>query len=207
MINNSYITNIHSVFTLSPVFFFVSLGLDPNNHFLRYVLSLVQCIDFAPVALRFPLQFFVCLFVWLLSMHLWHMEVPRLAVKSELPLPARVRRDPSYTCNLHHSSRQRRIPDPPGKARNWTTSSWILVDLVPLPPCTSFLKKTVHWSCSFLQSMGVPILVLWIWVWLVSIRIRVQSLALLSGPAIQHGRDLWCRSQTWLRAQVAVVVV
>ena len=40
---------------------------------------------------------------------------------------------------------------------------------------------------------------------LVSMKAPVQSLDLLSGLRIQHCRDLWCRSQTWLRSGVAVV--
>ena len=35
---------------------------------------------------------------------------------------------------------------------------------------------------------------------------RVQSLAPLSGLRIWHCHELWCRSQTWLRSGVAVVV-
>ena len=50
------------------------------------------------------------LFLWL---HPKHMEVPRLGVESELQLPAcdiaTATQDPSFVCNLHHSSRQRRI--------------------------------------------------------------------------------------------------
>ena len=33
---------------------------------------------------------------------------------------------------------------------------------------------------------------------------RVQSLASLDGLRIQHCRELWCRSQTWLGSQIAV---
>ena len=61
------------------------------------------------------------------------MEVPNLAVKSELkPLAyttATATRDPSHVCSLHHSARQRRIPDPLSKARdptyNLMVTSWI----------------------------------------------------------------------------------
>ena len=53
-----------------------------------------------------------------------HMEVPRLGVESELQPPAYARatatRDPSRVCNLHHSSRQRRIVNPLSKARDRT---------------------------------------------------------------------------------------
>ena len=53
-----------------------------------------------------------------------HMEVPRLGVQSELQPPAYTRatatRDPSRVCNLHHSSRQRRILNPLSKGRDRT---------------------------------------------------------------------------------------
>jgi len=48
-----------------------------------------------------------------LGPHLWHMEVPRLRVKSKLWLPAyataTATTDPSRVCDLHHSSRQDQI--------------------------------------------------------------------------------------------------
>ena len=37
-----------------------------------------------------------------------------------------------------------------------------------------------------------------------SMRTHVGSLASLSGLRIQRGRELWCRSQMWLRSGVAV---
>ena len=51
-----------------------------------------------------------------LGPHLWHMEVPRPGVESELPLlacaVATETRNPSCTCNLYHSSWQHWIPNP-----------------------------------------------------------------------------------------------
>ena len=45
-------------------------------------------------------------------------------VKSELQLLAytigTAMQDPSHACDLHHSSRQRRILDPLSEARDWT---------------------------------------------------------------------------------------
>ena len=55
--------------------------------------------------------------------------------------------------------------------------------------------------------LGVPIVVQWKWIQFVSIRIQVQSLASLSGLRIQHCRELWCRSQTWLESHIAVSVM
>ena len=50
---------------------------------------------------------YLLIFVFL-GLHLWHMEVPGLGVESELYLlaytTATATRDPSRTCNLHHSS-------------------------------------------------------------------------------------------------------
>ena len=50
------------------------------------------------------------------------MEVPRLGVESELWLPvyttATATWDPSHLCDLHHSSQQCRIPNPPSEARD-----------------------------------------------------------------------------------------
>ena len=56
--------------------------------------------------------------------HLWHMEVPRLGVPSELHLPAyttaTATRDPSHICNLHHGSWQRWILNPLSEAGDQT---------------------------------------------------------------------------------------
>ena len=62
-----------------------------------------------------------------LGPHLWHIEIPRLGVESELLLlayttvtatadPATA--DPSRLCDLHHSSRQGRFLNPPSEARD-----------------------------------------------------------------------------------------
>ena len=62
-----------------------------------------------------------------------HMEVPRLGVELELQLlayaTATATWDRSRVCNLHHSSRQQRIPDPLSEAGDGTRilmdTSWI----------------------------------------------------------------------------------
>ena len=74
-------------------------------------------------------------FFGFLGPHPRHMEVPRLGVQSELELlaytTATATWDPSHVCNLHHSSRQRRILNPlrvrPGIE---PTTSWFLVRFV-----------------------------------------------------------------------------
>ena len=52
------------------------------------------------------------------------MEVLRLEVELELPLPAiataTAMSDPSYICNLHHSSRRCQILNPPSETRDQT---------------------------------------------------------------------------------------
>ena len=57
-----------------------------------------------------------------LGLHLQHMEVPRLGVELELQLmaytTATATQDLSLVYNLHHSSRQCRIVNPLGKARD-----------------------------------------------------------------------------------------
>ena len=47
---------------------------------------------------------------------------------------------------------------------------------------------------------GIPIMALG------TMRLQVRSLALLSGLRTWHCRELWCRSQTWLRSQIAVAL-
>ena len=62
------------------------------------------------------------------------MEVPRLGVESELPLPAygtaKAMQDLNRICDLYHGSRQRRILNPLSEARNRSCllmdPSWIL---------------------------------------------------------------------------------
>ena len=59
-------------------------------------------------------------FFFFLGLHPWHMEVPKLGVESVLQLPAyaTATHNPSYVCNLHHSSWQCWILNPLSKARN-----------------------------------------------------------------------------------------
>ena len=65
---------------------------------------------------------------------MWHMEVPRLGVESQLQLPASTTAtavpDLSHICDLHHSSWQCWILNPLSKARAKPVSSWMLVRFV-----------------------------------------------------------------------------
>ena len=75
------------------------------------------------------------LFLSFLRPYLWHMNVPRLRIKSELQLLAyaTAARDLSLVFDLHHSSRQRWMPNPLGnplsEARDRTQvlmdTSWV----------------------------------------------------------------------------------
>ena len=80
----------------------------------------------------FYLFIFIFIFCFL-ELHLWHIKVPRLGVKSELELPdyttATATPDLSCVCDLHHSSQQHWILNPLSEARDGTrhlkVTSWI----------------------------------------------------------------------------------
>ena len=55
--------------------------------------------------------------------------------------------------------------------------------------------------------LGIPVVAQWLTNPTRNHEVRVQSLASLSGLRIWLYRELWCRSQTWLRYSVAVAVV
>ena len=82
----------------------------------------------------YPLKFIVisCLFFFL-GPYPWHVKVPRLGVESDLQLlayaPATATPDPSYVCDLYHSSQQGQILNPLSEDRDWTRilmdTSWV----------------------------------------------------------------------------------
>ena len=78
---------------------------------------------------------FLFFFFW---PHLQHMEVPRLGVELELQPPAyttgTATQDLSHVCDLHHSSWQHQILNPPVRPGIKFTSSWILVKFVSAEP-------------------------------------------------------------------------
>ena len=98
-----YYENLFYIMTF--IFFPIITGLQYSVNFLLYSIILFFCF------------FFV---VFVLGPHLQHMEVPRLGVKSELRLPAYATaiamQDPSHVCDLHHTSRQCQILNPPNEA-------------------------------------------------------------------------------------------
>ena len=79
------------------------------------------------------LKFILLIFLWL---HLWHVEIPRLGIESELQLPAYniaiAMPDLSHICSLHLSSQQHWILNPLSKARDQTC---ILMDTSPVCYC------------------------------------------------------------------------
>ena len=91
------------------------------------------------VLIKWYFFFSVCF----LGPHLWHMEVPRLEVESELQLlayaTATATPDLSRNCDLHHSSQQCQIPGPLSEARDGTR---ILVDI-----------SWIHFHCA---TTGMP---------------------------------------------------
>ena len=83
---------------------------------------LIPRFAFAMLTFRVLLYSFSFLFFFFLGPHPRHMEVPRLGAESDLQLPActtaTAMSDPSPVCDVHHSSRQRRIPHPLSEARD-----------------------------------------------------------------------------------------
>ena len=84
-------------------------------------------MDTDPVTekLNWCIRVFVSLFVFaFLRPHLWHMEVSRLGVKSELQLlayaTATATQDLSCVCDLHHNSGQGQVLNPLSEARDQT---------------------------------------------------------------------------------------
>ena len=83
------------------------------------------------------------------ELHVWHIDVPRLGVKSELLLPAyaiaTATQYLSCVCNLNRSSWRRWILNPLSKARARTRvlmdTSWILVGFVTTEPQQELLDS------------------------------------------------------------------
>ena len=87
--------------------------------------------------------FFYCLLFFFFSgPHPWHMEVPRLGIKSELQLlayaTATAMQDPSHVSDLYHSSQQHQIPNPLSEAR---VRTHILMD-----------TSQIHFHCATMRT-------------------------------------------------------
>ena len=107
------------------------------------------------------------LFFVFLGLYLWHMEVPRPGVASELQLPAyttaTATRDLCRVCDLDHSSQQRWILNPLSKARNRThvlmDASWVHQPLIhdgnsKIPALLMFCPSS-HAFGKMLHSLGI----------------------------------------------------
>ena len=69
-----------------------------------------------------------------LGPYLWHVEIPKLGVKSELQLlaytTATEMQDLSCVCHVHHSSWQRQILNPLSRTGIEPASSWVLIRFI-----------------------------------------------------------------------------
>jgi len=124
---------------MDPVFFISRLSrvLKKTNHqeFLRWCKGLAVSLEHWEAAF--------CCCCCFLGPHPWHMDVPRLGVESKLQLPAHATatamQDPSRVCNLHHSSQQCWILNPPSEPRDRTRNLMI--------------TSQMHFCCT---TMGTP---------------------------------------------------
>ena len=99
-----------------------------------YIYMYVYCICIYMHIYVYVSHHLLCVCVSFLGPHLWHMEIPRLGVESELQLlayiTAKAMQDLSYVCNLCHSSWLHWIFNPPREARDQTC---IIMDTSQVP--------------------------------------------------------------------------
>ena len=88
----------------------------------------------------------VCVSFVFFGLHLQHMGVPRLGVKSKLQLPAYTTAtatwDLSHVCDLHHSSQQCPILNPLSEARN-RTRNLLVPSRIPFRCATMGTRRSV----------------------------------------------------------------
>ena len=95
------------------------------NEIIIYVKSLAQTLAYGWKSINRSC-FYIYIYINNSGPHPWHVENPRLGVKSEIQLlayttaTATAMRDPSRVCDLHHSSRQCQMADPLSEARDQT---------------------------------------------------------------------------------------
>ena len=116
-----------------------SLNIMHFSHFTRLYTRLLYSYN-----IKYPVQWTI--FFFSLGLYPWHIEVPRLGIKSELQLPttatASATRDLSRVCYLHHSSWQCRILNPLSRPGIKPSSSCILV---------RFISTELWWEGSLWQ--------------------------------------------------------
>ena len=123
----------------------------------------MKCTHFKCIA--WLLLLFIYLFILVfLGLHLWHVDVSRLGVTLNLLLPAYARvtgtRDPSYICDLQHSSRQCRCLTHWAKPGIKPASSQILVGVINRwaqreLPAFSFFLSFFFFLMNFLNFFGL----------------------------------------------------
>ena len=97
-----------------------------------YLMLFLSCLIPHPVHTQAIVILLVCFSVFL-GPYLRYMEVHRLGVESELQVPAYATtiatRDPSYVCDLHHSSQQCQSLNQLSEARDrscvFMDTSWV----------------------------------------------------------------------------------
>jgi len=108
------------------------ISTEPRQKFLFNLNFIEVELIYNVVLISTVQQSDTCIYSFLSFLGLlpWHMEVPRLGVQSELqPLTyatATATPDPSFVCDLHHSSQQRRTLNSPSKARDRTHNLTVL---------------------------------------------------------------------------------
>ena len=113
--------------------------------------------------------FYLFLSFFLLGPHQQHMEIPRLGVQSDLLLPAYARAtatpDPSFVCDLHHSSGNAGSPTHWARPGTKPESSRILIGFVSATPQRELLSSvfmlrnygsyTLMWNCLVMRSSKI----------------------------------------------------
>ena len=138
-----------------------------------------------------------CLFVFL-GPHPRHMAVPRLGVESELLLPAYTTAiatpDPSCLCDLHPSSRQRRILNPLSKARDRTCNvmapsrSQFRCTTTGTPSLLSFISDVAIEKLDVSYALIPETVLLFLWCFLTSYNAAILSLL---GPCLSSQSDVF----------------
>ena len=111
----------------------------------------------------FYFLFYILFFLSFLGLHPRNMEVPRLGVESELLLltyaTATASWDPSWVCDLHHSSQQCWILNPLSEARDWTCNLMVPSHIhLPLRHDRNSYSPCFYWYLSGLGLLWIKLL-------------------------------------------------
>ena len=132
-------------------FFFAYIYIHLSWHYLLKILYFLCSVAFTPLSkiscwymCGGPFLFIFYIFFCFLQPHLWHMEVPRLGVESELQLPAYATATRSELCLTYTTAHGNT-----GSLTHWVrpgirpASSWTLV---------GFVTAELQWELLFLYS-------------------------------------------------------